>query len=805
MTERVTYVEIDLKKCSLNYGESPCTAAVGTTGDRKCFNTLATCQDKLNFDTETVTVRYAKATANPPIGVDAIPNIQGITIRPAKLELGESIGIRASVTITFKDHRSPDTGPDGDKYLNDRDYNPYERGTYWGKFRARQPFTQGQDIRVIFGTSDQSIDQMETRHFIVDKVAGPDSSGTFTIVAKDALRLAEGKRAQAPRLSRGFLSADITDTDTSFTLNPIGIGDIDYPASGKAQIGGNEIVTFTRSGDTITLTGRGLNGTEQQEHDEEDRFQLCLEYTGQKATAIIADLLENYANVNTDFIPLSSWNAEDEAFIGRLYTAVIAEPTAVDSLINEILQQTASSIWWDDITRLIRFRVLRQSFSSSATYDDNLIRMGSFSSKDQPEKRVSQVWTYYGQLNPLEDLEDPKNYRSALATVDLASEDNFDGVQAIRRYFSRWIPAFARNAAERLNNLILSRYSTPPRMITYQLQRDRDLTRPELGGSYNVESWTIQDDTGAIVPVNTQAIQVRNSDGTHDVMAEEILFSETVAPDDPTTRQIFIDTDANNVNIRQLYDSQYPAPDSGTTVEVVIESGVIIGSSSASSYSLRTGLWPEGPTVNISNFGRVQGKGGSGGNGANAAKTGTLPNGAPGATGGDALLIEYNVNLDNASGAIWSGGGGGGGGGAGRQPFGSPTRYKLAAGGGGGGARGQTSSNGGLAGEGTLNEPLAINESLVEPQSGGFGTANTIGQGGSGGFAGRSDLAFAEGGDAGNGGGPGLSGQAGQSGQVSGNGQTSSGGAGGQPGRAIVQSGGTANIINTGDIRGAIV
>jgi hypothetical protein len=242
---------------------------------------------------------------------------------------------------------------------------------------------------------------METRHFIVDSVAGPTSSGTFTITAKDALKLADGDKAQAPLLSDGYLSADISDTATSFTLEPVGIGNLSYPESGTGQIGGKEIVEYTRSGDTVTLGTRGARGTTAQEHDAEDRFQICLTYTGQEVTAIIEDLLVEYAGVPSAYISTGTWLAEDEAYIGRVYTATIGEPTAVKDLINELLRQTASTIWWDDIAKIIRFRVLRQVSSDAALYNDDLIVGGSFSAKDQPDKRVSQVWTFYGQLNPL--------------------------------------------------------------------------------------------------------------------------------------------------------------------------------------------------------------------------------------------------------------------------------------------------------------------------------------------------------------------------------------------------------------------
>ena len=805
MTERITYIELDLDRCSLTYGSSPCTAAIGVTGERKCFNCLATCQDKDNYASETVTARYSKASGALPVEIDAIPSIQDVSLRPQKLELGESIGIRASMTVTFKDHRYPDTGPEGDRYLDDREYDPYTLGTYFGKFRTRYPYTRFNDIRLIRGTSDQPLDQMETRHFIVDSVAGPTSSGTFTITAKDALKLADGDKAQAPLLSDGYLSADISDTATSFTLEPVGIGNLSYPESGTGQIGGKEIVEYTRSGDTVTLGTRGARGTTAQEHDAEDRFQICLTYTGQEVTAIIEDLLVNYAGVPSEYISTGTWLAEDEAYIGRVYTATIGEPTAVKDLINELLRQTASTIWWDDIAKIIRFRVLRQVSSDAALYNDDLIVGGSFSAKDQPDKRVSQVWTFYGQLNPLEDLDDPKNYSVSLRTVNLVSETNFGGSPAIERIYSRWIISSGRNAVERLNNLILARYSTPPRLLAFQLQRDPDLFQPEIAGGYNVNNWTLQDDTGASKTLSAQVVQCNNTDTGHNVLAEEVLYSDTVAPDDANVRPITISSPADNLNIRDRYDIDYStAPDGDTVIVVTIDAGVIIGSTSPTLYALRTGLWPEGPTITINNFGRVQGKGGSGGRGALITSDGGT-DGYTGNSGGDAILVEYDVSIDNTSGDIWSGGGGGGGGGHAVAVTPIAEVRIIVSGSGGGAAAGTSSSSGGLGG---VNNFTTDGGGTLIKEVGNTGQSSTSaspGDGGVGVSAGGSGT-NATGGDGGDGGGPGLSGSSGTAGVANGtNTSVTSGGAGGSPGYAIVQTTGTATITVTGDIRGGVV
>lgn len=50
--EPFVVIELEQDQCRLLYGESPCTAALGTTGTRKCYNTRSTCQDRENYDSK---------------------------------------------------------------------------------------------------------------------------------------------------------------------------------------------------------------------------------------------------------------------------------------------------------------------------------------------------------------------------------------------------------------------------------------------------------------------------------------------------------------------------------------------------------------------------------------------------------------------------------------------------------------------------------------------------------------------------------------------------------------------------------
>lgn len=809
--ERITIIEVDLDRCSLSYGVGACTASIPATGEIKCFNCFATCQDKTNYATEMVVARYSTASSLLPANIDAIPNIDTVNIRPAKLSLGESIGIRANIDVSFKDSRYPDTGPEGDRYLDAREYDPYTRGTYWGKFRARWPFVQGSNIRLIRGTSDQSIEQMETRHFIVEKVAGPNNGGTFTIQCKDALQLADGKQSQCPVLSNGELLNDIPFDEIALELSPAGIGDLEYPSSGWVVLGGKEVVSFTRVGDVFTSMQRKQFNTEAINHKAGARVQLCVRYDAQTVTHIINDMLLNYANVPTEFMPFDDWSIEDAAYIARNYTSLITEPTPVKTLVNELLEQTASTIWWDDIAKLLRFRVLRAVNSDAALYDDDVIVGGSFNSQDQPQKRVSRVWTYYGQINPLEKLNDASNYAAALATSSTESETNFNGKPSIKRIFSRWILDTGKNAASRLNNLILSRYTTPPRLLSFNIQRKTTNITPELGGGYNVASHSIQDVTGAIDTTAVQVVQVLSSETGFGVLAEEVLYSETVAPEDPTIKPITINTFKNNINLRTIFFEEYSTLNAGDTINITIEAGAIVGGSLDGVASLLFGDWVEAVTVNVINNGVVVGRGGAGGAGGRINSSNDIYAGVSGGDGQDAIIlptITSSTVFTLINNGTIGGGGGGGGGGAAQGQYGIKQGVTVSAFisgcGAGGGAFLNDGSSGGVntATIGGIQDEKIIGES---------GTASSEVVSGVGGDAVSRGGVFVEtirNGNGGDGGALGQAGQAGQAGFLSYygfGGSSSGGGAGGLAGDAINKSGQTVTITNNGTIVGAIV
>lgn len=633
---------------------------------------------------DSVTETFRFTYAQEEVLFDSIPSLIGVSVSPQVVDPGVSIGVRASVSVSIHDFPYPLAG------------TAFESGSFFGKLRARRHSLQGLPLRVIRGEAGQSLAEMVTEHYVIESLSR--SGERVSIKAKDILKLADGDRSQAPAVSTGRLLFALDDVETELTLTPIGIGDAEYPASGKLALGGNEIVSFTRSGDVFTIV-RAQSNTEAQEHDEDEVAQLVLEYAGESPADLVYDLLTNYTDINSDWLPLAEWQTDINEYIARLYSAEIAEPTPVKTLLNELIEQTGLVMWWDAIAQRVRLKSLRP-VTGARLIDANEMLADSFRFTEQPGKHAHAIWTYFALSNPLEKLDDTQNYRSSVVTLDPDYDPDVDGPLAIRKVYSRWIAINNRPAASRLNSLLLSRYRDPPRKFSFDLFRTSDA--PALGQGLNIEHWTLQDEDGAETPASVQVTSLEFADDRYVVDAEEMIFSEVLDPDDPgTARLILIDSDSYNLNLRTLHDSFYSAPESGDEVLCIIGTGVKVGSTSVATPAFHVGSWPDGVTITLRVNGRIQGRGGNGGD-----------------AGGAALYTREAITLTN-NGQIYGGGGGGGshfysdgplpevtvvggGGGAGFDPGQPGASFRTAA----RGAPGTTESGGaGQSGSGAGGNP----------------------------------------------------------------------------------------------------
>ena len=538
--EPVQLVQIDQDFCAETYGVLPCTASIPTTGAIKCFNTFSTCQDTENFNRSELTLTFGKSADALPRDEYIIPSLVSVSASPTRLNAGGGssgsgpLGVRASVTITFKDH--PHTDRLVDKYRTERSYIATDQGTFWGKWIARNPYYQNRIVRVLDGYKGETIASMQSRTYIIESVSGPDSSGKVTIKAKDVLRLADNDKAVAPALSEGELIADINDTAT--TLRVTGEPEANYPAPGVVRIG-DEVITYTGVttiivDEEINLTGcvRGTNGTVADDHSAEDRVQLCLQYDDQSVSDIAFDLLTNYGSVPASYIDKVAWDAEVALWLSQFnMTTLITEPEGVTDLLGEITEQGMFYIWWDERQQLINLRAIRPATETPTKISDSSSILAETTSiQVKAGERISQVWVFWNQKDPTEDLDEDKNYRAVRIRANLEAESvNQYGEQRIKKIYSRWL----QNSAQAINvtTRLLSRYADNQKYMTLALDaKDRALWTGDIA---DITHYNVVDVTGLSEEQRWQVIEADEADSGHVVKYKlqryEYLITELFA------------------------------------------------------------------------------------------------------------------------------------------------------------------------------------------------------------------------------------------------------------------------------------
>lgn len=783
-----SFVEIDLDFCANTAGTSPCTAT--DTGDAKCYNTYATCNDTTNYSITTKTYRFCSPNgAKVPTGLDAIPCLRSITITPAEITAGKGLGLRAACSITMQDFPHSDIRID--PYLNERTYIPINRGTYFGKLKARNPFYNGRIMRVYNGylNTDGSfdIDNFEQRTYVIETWDGINTNGITSITAKDILKLASDERAVAPQASIAKLTLDINASATSFNITPTGSGDLYYPASGFVRVG-SEVMSFTRSSDAFTVV-RGQRGTSAASHTQGDTVQLCYEVVAQTAQNIVYDLLVNYAFVDTSFINLSDWNAEQTTYLPRLYNTLITTPTGVSKLLSELSEQIGFFLFWDEVESLIKLQTIRPNSPSETVHvltSDYEILADSLSTKDLTDERVNETWVYYGIIDPTKNLSEDSNYSNLYIAANVSDQSQAQNRDVrIKKILTRWITDGA--AATELGQRYLDQFANAPLQADFLL--DAKDSNIKLADFVQVTSKQYQDFSGSPLDILLQVVKrtERQTGTTWAFTARQFAYSALVNP----IRQIFIDgsepSDLFDLDLKAAHDARFAPAPSGTVIEITIRSGVLVSASSTSNYALTNpSTWASGVIIRliIESGAVVAGRGGVGGRGANWDSSG----GGIGGKGGDCANFEYDIIIDN-QGIISVGSGGGGGGGLGQDG--------LLFGVGGGGGGGFPWGNGGEHGT-----EYAIGDIQIIPQNGFNGTKTDSGNGGQGGRR-SNDGDFGQGGSGGKGG---IAyAQTGSTGAVGAGEGFNFGGVGGASGDNAVVGNSFITWIATGTRYGAII
>lgn len=796
MREPIEIVEIDLDYCSKTYGVT-CSATMGARGLEKCYNTINTCQVPDEFDLEIKVIKFCKDGVK--LANDCLPLLTKATATPPQLNIGgadsnkDLLGKRAVLKASFKDGTFGDLHLDkyykerltGEAVINKKGYDPATKSTFWRKWIARNPYMFNRNCRLITGylKDDGTVAEQTVRHYVITSYNNIDNKGNYALEAKDVLSLLDSKKTECPRTSTNFIKQDFPANATSIKLeaNPV-----DLVVNGYASIGDEMIKITSISGATVGIQ-RAQYGTTANDIKERDTLQTAKVITAKGVTDILYDLLVNYAGLSPNMIDTAQWNHEAiiEGYLPYAFSAVIANPTSVQQLISELLEQAFCYIWWDEISGKVKLKAIRKRTYEDAIEltDEANILADSVKVKERYEQVISRCVIRYAQINPLADVEDKSNYRVSDIVVDLEAEGRIrNNSVSTKEIYARWLQNASGAIAKETGERLIARYKQAPKEISFALDaKDRNI---KLADFVVIDTKQIVGANGNRGLLEAQVISAQETQTGHRIeyVANSFEFEEQPEPDNLI---IVISADMNSIDLRSVYDSQILIePEANKTITFVIRSGVVVSSNSTSTPALRLRDNFNGAKILliIEAGAYVVGRGGAGGRGG-LAEEASKTAGGNGGNGGNAMQIEYEITIEN-NGTIGGGGGGGGGGGAVGQRYRPSYRRRGTVGGGGGGG-GASYGTAGAKGTNGRNRGSGRN-----PAGGGAGSVSAGGAGGANGTRSSSQFRII-GGVGGKGGDLGQNGEAGKLGTIIENDFNGSkvlvgAGAGGLAGKAIV-------------------
>ena len=532
MREPIVICEIDVDGCSRTFGVGGCTAALGADGDRKCWNTWATCRKRSVFAHQKArwTLRFCEPRERLPKTATFFPVVQGVSEHSATVNIAgadpdlSAFGKRATVKVDFLDFPYHDRLTDpywaervsGAAQIDEPGYDPFGRGSFFGKLKARWPTYATRPMRIINAwlEDDGTITGAVTRSYVITGMSGPDSDGRVSFEAADVLDLAKNDRAVAPKVNNGKIGDDMAATGAaSFSLTPAGIGDAEYAASGRALIG-SEIVAFTRIGDAITIASgdRGLAGSVAATHSTGDSFQQVLHISNARMDDTITTLLVDYAGIDPAFIPTAKWEAEvDRWMLDLKLETHVVKPTGIATLVGE-LAALGVSVWWDSAAQEIGLKANRPVDGDvvwDLTDDANILEIQQ---EDQDEKRLTQIHFATVQADPTKTGK--ANYNRLFVTPDLDAEAAwaYNG-QRIREILCRWLDQGADDLVRVISQRLLGRFRVAPRRYTIRLDgKDGGIGLTDV---VRLRSFVADGETGA--PVNRLVQVIERADNGREI------------------------------------------------------------------------------------------------------------------------------------------------------------------------------------------------------------------------------------------------------------------------------------------------
>jgi hypothetical protein len=481
-------------------------AVTATNPDNSlCYRTPATT-DQGAFTVGTKTRRFMTMSQRPIPELSAIPCVAAVGLGAEELRVGEAMSYFGQATVDLVDFVDDDRRAE-DPFATDtsRSGLDLKAGSYFSKLLARNPYWTGRKIRIVEGFATDGVwypaDSITHTYYVRD-IQGP-SDGKVRITAAGPLQLLNLESAEAPAPSEGTLAADITAAATTATLSDAVIAG-DYPASGTLRIG-DEVMTYTRSGVTLTIT-RAQLGTVAATHQAGDAVQWCLVYSSQQIDAIIADLLTTYGGVDAGDLDTAGWATEFTEYLSTyILSAAITQPTKIIDLVRELCNAAGILVWWDDVAGKVRMRAIRTAMQSDTIWNDRLHLMTRPVVRRDPTARVSRTDICMDLRSAALDPTDASSYRFRLVGIPQGDGATEHGSERLMLLASRWLAVSQVLLAERAAYLMTLQLRDGRQTIVVEVAA-KDAAA-NLGDAIILESADLVDRTGQPRQVKCVAVK----------------------------------------------------------------------------------------------------------------------------------------------------------------------------------------------------------------------------------------------------------------------------------------------------------
>ena len=471
--------------------DNPTLCALVPDPNKKCFNTYATCQDRPNYSATTKTLTFTKQNSALPkqagSTVGFFPSITNSSTQSAELNVGarrfdlNTLGKSSSASITMTD--APYSDNLTDPYVLERTYNPLERGTFWGKFLAQNPYYSGDEYRIYTGEAGQNISDMDYKRYLVDKITLPNSAGTVSISCVDQLRTLDFDKAIFLDAGTFTIQGSISQSDVDILTNyPVGTT-ADLPDTLQPYFKlDDEVIKFGNLGQQngyykFESCIRGQFGTTAESH-ENSTIQLCHYFqksnvlpTAQAGLYYHLKTLYNDAGWSDSLLDLTGWETEISTRLS-LYDDVarlVHEPTPTADLIGELQRDCGFFSWFDEYDKKLKIKAVRPEIESYSIDEYNHILAGTAQFNVESQDRITQLVFSYDMPNKVLSVDNRGSYSQTHITLTDKANPNQYGQSITHVIKSPWLQSLAQ--VKRTSNRIIQRYDDSTTFCNFMLDR----------------------------------------------------------------------------------------------------------------------------------------------------------------------------------------------------------------------------------------------------------------------------------------------------------------------------------------------